>query len=740
MNKKVALYILPFIGAGAFCLGVSASKTQVGAETANIKSITIDLDLGTYNAEELPFGIQGCTYPVFDYTAKDNLGNEIKDVEVLAYYDVNSDTDRGIFSDDKLIAIQDGRFATDSAGQYVIEYTATAQSVRKSVRLYVTVLAEDKYVESSYVLNDELVSITEVYTGNKISLFEGLVNSDSRFGNADVSVEIAYEGDYESNVGDLTIVDCIDCEDYFKPIVAGQYTISYTVENILGADKSVTTTHTVNVVDDTVPILSEPIFSPVLYVGQEATFPVVEAVQYYKGKQVYVPVRVFFNEEDVTANRSFTPTESGGATLSYVATSLIDGTSQSRNDYNLFVYDMESEEDLFISKYFYFEGFDRHYFELPKGNGKDKTVTDEETGVVYSESVYTVTTQEGVDNASVVFGRATHVEYLELEFAIEQELCGFENLYVIFTDSKDAEKRVEVRLTEVIESETNRYVEVYLNGVYVKRLENKCFSEFANASFDSKFYIKYDSLNKTLVDKKGNAICALTSYTNGEAFGGFESGKAYISIKIDNVTEKSRLRLSSFATQVLNANTGDKTSPVFVGNNSGRIVADINTNVIIKYPEVFDALDDDIKMKIKILKSTGEIVLDTYITEDYSYYADTYGSFMLVYTAYDSAGNSREKKSSIKILDRIAPQIELMSKMSEKVTKGESYTFPIFKATDNADAECATWISVSYGNFKNLMVADGKFTFAEEGTYTVKFNAVDLSGNYCIVSYTVVCE
>lgn len=707
-------------------MGVSSFNAKAGQEQ-KIDSITIEIDTLGYNKDELPNALDGCTYPVFTCVAYDNLGNSIKDVETLVYFDANGDTGIGKTDDDTLVVVENSRFNTIT-GSYVIEYTARAQSVRKTSRLYIECVPTAEYVENNY--NVSSIMPVQGTTGTPVSLPEGRIVYDDRFGTAECTFEIVYSGKHDDKISDVLVQKGYDCPDFFVPEVEGTYILFYTVENILGEQKAVTTSHSIEVTDSDKPILETPSLTSVFFVGDEVELPVAHAVQYYDGQQLYVPTEIYFNDQLVVDNK-FIPMVEGYATVKYIAKSILDQTVYSEYLHEVMVYDVNAKNDrLFITNYFYFKNFTPRLFE--------KKVKYEDTDLTYTTDTYTVFANAGTDQAIATFSRATSVDFLELKIETEKKRFGFENLYVVLTDSQDATQQVELKFVEVGSGDSKK-LDVYLNGNYSNSLSNKCFGEAPKASYSSELYLRYDTSTKTIIDGKGNLICDITSYNSGKQFDGFSSGKAFMSVRIDNVTSESVLILKSFATHIVNANDKDKTNPAFPGKDRGVITTDIGCDVVIKYIDMFDALDDDLTLKVKLVNAKGNILFQGEITEDYVYHTTEYGKITVTYTAYDSSGNWREKITSIIVVDRVAPIINPPT-IKNSFGVGEEFTFPIFEATDNLDDECTTWVSVSYGDFKNKVVDNNKFKFEQVGTYVIKLNAIDSAGNYCIVSYTVVCQ
>ena len=87
MNKTLkAKKILFTVCSLMFLLFVSFGALSVNAFDPNFLAtdVQIEIDLESYDVEEMPNALVGETYPVFDYSATDNLGNVVEDKKVLS--------------------------------------------------------------------------------------------------------------------------------------------------------------------------------------------------------------------------------------------------------------------------------------------------------------------------------------------------------------------------------------------------------------------------------------------------------------------------------------------------------------------------------------------------------------------------------------------------------------------------------------------------------------------------------
>ena len=77
-----------WIGVGACVFGLASGLTLIGTVMAEDKeptSVDIQIDTLSYAADNLPNGIIGKSYPVFEMSATDNWGNAVDNVETLVF-------------------------------------------------------------------------------------------------------------------------------------------------------------------------------------------------------------------------------------------------------------------------------------------------------------------------------------------------------------------------------------------------------------------------------------------------------------------------------------------------------------------------------------------------------------------------------------------------------------------------------------------------------------------------------
>ena len=126
-----------------------------------------------------------------------------------------------------------------------------------------------------------------------------------------------------------------------------------------------------------------------------------------------------------------------------------------------------------------------------------------------------------------------------------------------------------------------------------------------------------------------------------------------------------------------------------------------------------------------------------YLSFDYFYLIDSYEDLIVTYTATDFAGNKREQRCSLSVIDRISPMVDI-PEVSESIKLGKTLTVPKIVYTDNSGSECvvSTYIVKPSGDKKWLK--EGVYTFDEKGEYKLRFCVFDNDGNSTCVEFIVV--
>ena len=166
----------------------------------------------------------------------------------------------------------------------------------------------------------------------------------------------------------------------------------------------------------------------------------------------------------------------------------------------------------------------------------------------------------------------------------------------------------------------------------------------------------------------------------------------------DNVqtfTEEINLRV--------NSNTvPDTNAPTITRLGSSPVYHEVGTTYTDTGATAYDIEDGDITSDIVVTGSVNSNIIGTYV---------------LRYNVQDAAGNAApEVRRTVYVRDTTAPVITLNGANPQTINLGDSYTELGATVTDNYDSNLNVQIT-------------GTVNTNVEGTYTVRYNAVDSSGN-----------
>ncbi len=705
--KKIYLILFAIV----LCCLATTIVFVVSANSLKEKTeIFISVNTMSYSEDELPEGVVGKTYPIFDCQAVDENGEAVINIDILVY---NPEGD--------FVPITCNRFETKTKGKYTIVYNATKDTAESTVELWVNVISENEYKIPYYEFNSEIVDFAN--TGTQIALPNG--NYGGGNGKVDVRAEIIYDGLYDCP---HTEIENYGLYDFFKPVVEGTYTLKYTLTDIL--NEKITAEKSIIVEDSEKPIIREPSLALSGIVGKEMCFEHTEGVVYAEGKKVYVPVKTFVNDCEITTNMTYTPDSAGVYIVKYEATNTLIGGATSSLIYEVSVTDTVANKQAglpFINNYLYLDGLDGKWRELP-----DNTPSEE--GIEYD--VYLLKANGTKQSVNAQFGTAIPTKYAGLSFGVDTKTSSFDSISIRFTDSNNGEKVVTIALKK-----NDKKVDVYVNGHYKITLSKSLV--YPSTNEDSSFSFSIDSVTGILKEVSTSVeICKLTSYDNGTKFDGFESGLFYLNISADNVNDDFALKLYELCSQHINGATSDRGKPFLLtpSNFTQFFSTEYNKQFTVPAFSAFDLFDTNVNVNVKIIAPNNGLVYDgTISSEGYTFVPTQYGNYNLIYEVSDSVGNVREVKCVITVIDREAPTITQTS-IPSNVKVGDTLELSAVNASDNSNKSVITWIYVTYDNYQRITIIDGRYKFEKAGTYLIKYGAEDQDGNFTVLTYTVICE
>lgn len=401
-NKKISIikaFALAILSVALVFCAVGSMLNATAAES-RISSITIEIDYGDYDANDLPKGKAGKSYPVFAFVATDNEGATVTETRVTVK-DPNGE----------ILSQRGGRFATDAAGEYTIEYVAVSGIVHATKKITLTV---EEYTD------------TMVYNSDG----EG-VPSAAETG----EVVIADLGTFSGGVGDLTYKTALKLGEaeiaftetsrgiYFIPDRSGVYTLVYTACDFVADEKS--EKRTITVTDGENPVMQTPSIPASAVSGETIKLPLPDGILYHGGEKYYLPVKVYFDETEVGTDMQVKNLVAGEHTIKYECVSPIDAGKKTEYAFTLTVKDKTVADGARL--------FD-NYFDFV--NCEPVTTENREYAVEIGKT----------EEASFAFSREIPVDYLNFEISTTAGTSSYSQIYFVMTDAKNASDKVMVRI------------------------------------------------------------------------------------------------------------------------------------------------------------------------------------------------------------------------------------------------------------------------------------------------------
>ena len=263
---------------------------------------------------------------------------------------------------------------------------------------------------------------------------------------------------------------------------------------------------------------------------------------------------------------------------------------------------------------------------------------------------------------------------------------------------------------------------------------------------DSSGNIAYLTLYITNVDKVAPVFSGTSTYTignnetldlttvkNGLIANDLVDGSCTISLKTDNyTTNKNKIGTHSviYEARDLSGNTAtytvyikvlDKVTPIIKGTNS--YTQGNNQKLSLDTIKAGLTATDDVDGNL-----TTSITLKT---DNYSAHYSKVGTYTIIYTVSDEAGNSCDYPITVKVVDKIAPII----KGTNTYTQGNNQKISVesikasLTASDDTDGNLTTSITLKADNYSNK--------FNNVGSHKVVFTVSDKAGNVSDFTVTI---
>ncbi len=643
-------------------------------------AINVELDAG-----KIPLAKVGGKYKIFAASAEDDI-DLVSEIKTKVYY---------LYDGKRIdVSVENGYFDTKYETTYYIEYSTTDRAGNAATRTIEVV------AQTSGISMPNIATVGErdvdAYVGETVSLADYVVSGGSGQLNVETYV---YNGKDDVEITDHT----------FKALSAGTYTVAYKVSDYL--EQSITIYYNVEVTISEKPIFLEEAPLPKYFIaGSTYKLENYYAIDYANGG---VEVLANVSVEDKNGERSLSQ---GETYIPEVAKQLDTITVRYTANGTEKIYEVPC---ILGSVYNDFLGSN----EINLQNYFVGDATIEAT----SSSMNIVAT--GAKSAWTYANKQLAKDFsINLIGVAESE--GFGGVRLTFVDSINPECAIELQLLKT------------------KTTQAVLGTSVANVDFAWK---ETDMLAISLLDEKislNGVNLSYTTYLNGKAFNGFPSNYLYVSCEFIDATVGAKYAVSSINGQMTSSYSQDLLAPKIVLSSDATGGAYLPGEVIdIASMIAGDVVSGNTVATVSVYDSTykyitaldGTVLRNADPSKTYQIVLNDIGRYYIKYVALDENGQVAENPISIRILDIVAPTIEV-EKASTSAKVGESFTVAKITVTDNFDTleSLDVYCVVTAPNGKKQVVSlGGSYVPAVAGNYTVTFVAVDTTGNMSTASYIV---
>ncbi|MBQ2883490.1 MAG: hypothetical protein IJE43_06940 [Alphaproteobacteria bacterium] len=680
-----------------------------GKETKNIANVAVEdteapvinIDFGEYSKEELPVGIAGEVYPLFDAVALDVAAQNVKyPYTVKAFMNYEKYGEKY-----PVPVLPNGRILPNNPGTVTVFYEAKDIYGNKGVNSY------------SFEVKNSISDIKVVYNGETNCKAGELLKLD----------DYSLEGISGKPVVNIYVVENgenkILKDARYRPAQEGVLKVVYEIEDYLHRVKAETIE--INVSGKTgfmedIPVLPRYFMSDVQTILQMPTAWDYTTTDGVKGATVKIRT-IDANGDNLLNDGKYTPKVSNSGDLvkiSYIL-NLADGTN-----------------------------IETPYVEVPviiTRSGPNNKAIDMENYFWSADEVVTATANDKSialttsNDASVEFIKVLLADDFHVDFNIAKE-SSFDKITFILTDAEDPSIQLHMSIFKAIVRHDGKDVEKTVLSLGTKKYKLSSTIDGGGADFQ----ISYDNTDLTVKESSTSKI-SIPFDVFGKSFKGFTSDRVYLTIKME-VSGESTLEIQKINSTNLNNLSSDVMFPIiqiplgYGGNYS------IGESATLNYAIAGDVLGEIQSFTLTVRSPSGQIVTSNEGIElnqvdpskTYTITFKEYGFYSITYTATDTSNRTQPFTWGFTINDEIAPVIDLEKDFPKTAKLNSSITLPEALAIDNLDLDIPVYVNVLRPDLSFDSVAHGKYTFTEVGEYKFTFVAIDKDGNVHMETYSVI--
>ena len=678
------------------CLSVNGENVFANSSTVDQKP-EIALDTLGYSEDNLPNGVKGGTYKVFDAVAKDRNSGGYLDVEKRVFYEYkrNAGEYDSIRNNNytKEISVVNGEFKTAQVGKYAICYRIkySGKVVEKVVIINVEDTAtpiNDLVLKNGYTVNAQ--------AGNRIYLAD---IEDPTGGVGDIEIEYAITKDGK----DYEVLNNPAIGKYLIPKEQGVYTVTIRAKDFIGNVNDVS--YTLNVsAQTTAGFQNDPVVNKYYFANTNYVIPEFYGILANGQKELaHLSIKDGNGTRECAFNQNvtFTPDANGNVTFIYAF-------GDNVREYVAPVISVKERNEIKTAKYFV---------------GTNLSSVDKSNGVELSFK----------GDGKVDFANTLPAEAFSVDFTLNGMGSTWGALTIYLTDSIDSSISVAVTLKK-----GSSGLDLYINNQLKQ-------TNFAKAGTINS-YLSFNMAENSISLGGNNVKIANTIY--GEKFSGFESANVYMSFEYAQISGTASMVVKSICNQDLGSTVvrDARTPYIALDGDYGNLGKIQGLQMTILPVVVSDVLSPYVSVTVTVecnyasvysLDGTELVGVDCQNGKSYDIKLDNHGQYTIVYKAIDWANRSYELSFMVTSLDLTAPVILVNGDVPTKATVNNAIVLPKFTATDDYSKKVDIVKTIILPSGGTVYVKGNSYIPTVTGKHTLYILAIDESGNCAEVRYTI---
>ena len=340
------------------------------------------------------------------------------------------------------------------------------------------------------------------------------------------------------------------------------------------------------------------------------------------------------------------------------------------------------------------------------------------------------------------------------KFGFNEGKINASGLTLTMQDAKNPEEKINVyfrsfandTMTVKVNDDIVDYSLKWSKGTY----QNNCGNTTNTLLYKGKSFrtaeIVLDIYTGTLLNSAGEGVATIKKYANGEKFNGFTSGAVLCSFSVTGVSGQTEFILAG----VCNQGFGYRVHGDEIYDNAEAVIAitkpfeksvAYGETYVVPALVAYDVLSPGGKVTLEVKKPSGDrLVSGCVLTNGYSFVAQDYGVYRLIFTMEDVNGLTRSITVNMKVEYTQLPQGTVNGTINTTYKVGDTLQIPSCTITENPDAGKIELVVLMRAADGSLYIVTDSFTFMQAGQYQLVYRLTDAYDNVTRIVYNITVQ